>query len=322
MTAADLLSIARARRSLRRASRLLRQDRPAEAVTLARAASKLLQGHAERDWRRRSEYLAALVLLCELNLARCALVEAVAVQDELVATLEQTPCPGDTFEQAADRLADALIRRGDTLRLLSEYPAATTDLERALGLATSLLQRAGAHNARGILAKDIGRLDDAASHYAHARIGLEAVLGADHPTLASIHHNLAGLEHARGNYREGEPHARRAIELRSRLAGANSPEVAADLAVLGALLAGQGRVDEAEAVFRQTLKTWIGHRGPDHYEVAVSLHHLGALHAAQGDLEAAGRELGDALRIKQAVLGVAHPETRTLAGDLARVAQG
>src|SRR3954453_16319146 len=118
MTANDVLSIARARRRLRRASRLLRQDRPADALPLARGASQRLQGHAERDGRWRSEYVAALVLLADLHLARSALVEAVAVQDELVAALEHAPCPGDTVEQAADRLADALIRRGDTRRLL------------------------------------------------------------------------------------------------------------------------------------------------------------------------------------------------------------
>ncbi len=322
MTADDLLSVARARRLLRRALRLRRQDRPAEALPLAREASQLLQGQAERDARRRSEYVAALVLVCDLHLAHSELVKAVAALDELLATLEHAPCPEDSPAQAADRLADALVRRGDTRRLLGEHLGAASDLERALRLATSPLARAGAHNARGVLAKDSGRYADAASDYAEARIGLEAVLGADQPTLASIHHNLAGLEHARGNYREGEPHARRAIDLRSRSARADSPEVAADLAVLGALLAGQGRFGQAEAIFRQTLETWIGHRGPDHYEVAVSLHHLGALHAAQGDLEAAARELGEALRIKETVLGAAHPETSALVDDLARVAQG
>ena len=95
-----------------------------------------------------------------------------------------------------------------------------------------------------------------------------------------------------------------------------------DLAVLGALLGGQGRFGQAEAIFRQTLETWIGHRGPDHNELAVSLHHLGALDAAQGDLEAAARELGEALRIKEIVLGAAHPENGARAEDLARVAQG
>ena len=111
---------------------------------------------------------------------------------------------------------------------------------------------------------------------------MREVLGPDHPDLASLFHNLAGLAHACGQHADGEEHARHAIALREVTFGPDSPEVAADLAVLGALLAGQGRHEEAEAIFRATLATWTRHRGPDHYEVAVSLHHLGVLHAGRG----------------------------------------
>ena len=290
-------------------------------MPLAAAAAQALREVATVDARRQHEYVASLVIVADLHLILVELAEALAVLDELVTALETTPCPTDTADEAADRFADALTRRADTRRLTGEYAAAEADLDRALAMAVSPLRVAGAHNAAGILAKDTGKFDAAADHYARALTGMRATLGEDHPDLASLFHNLAGLAHARGRHAEGEPHARHAIALREQNFGPDSPEVAADLAVLGAVLAGQGRSEEAEAVFRSTLATWTRHRGPDHYEVAVSLHHLGVLHAAAGDHETASGELRRAWAVKNETLGPDHAETRALVADLDALAR-
>ena len=315
-THAGPFALLRARRTVHRAARLAGRGRIHQALPLARAASQILRGVAAADAKRQHEYVASLIIVADLHLTQTELGEALTVQDELVAALETGPGPADTPDGAADRYADALTRRADTRRLHGDHAGAAADLDRALETATSRLTLAGAHNAAGILAKDTHRYDDAGDHYAQALAGMREVLGPDHPDLASLFHNLAGLAHACGQHADGEEHARHAIALREVTFGPDSPEVAADLAVLGALLAGQGRHEEAEAIFRATLATWTRHRGPDHYEVAVSLHHLGVLHAARGDRATAGRELRRAWAIKNQTLGPDHAETLALTADL------
>jgi tetratricopeptide (TPR) repeat protein len=129
-------------------------------------------------------------------------------------------------------------------------------------------------------------------------------------------HNLAGLEHARGRYADGEYFAQLAIRLRTQLAGPDSVELAGDLAVLGALLLGQQRLDEAERIFRCALVLWTRRRGPAHYEVAVARHSLAAVHAAAGQLDQARDEYRRAWLIKRQVLGDTHPEVLSLAAEL------
>ncbi len=57
----------------------------------------------------------------------------------------------------------------------------------------------------------------------------------------TLFHNLGGLEHARGRFAQGEPHARRSVEFRERLRGAAIRTPRRTLAALAALLDGQGR---------------------------------------------------------------------------------
>ena len=109
---------------------------------------------------------------------------------------------------------------------------------------------------------------------------MENTSGLEHPLAATLFHNLGGLEHARGRYAEGEPHARRSVEIRERLLGPDHPDTAADVAALAALLDGQGKYDEAEQLYRRALAVFERAYGPEHYEVAVNLNNLAALYHA------------------------------------------
>ena len=82
---------------------------------------------------------------------------------------------------------------------------------------------------------------------------MKKTLGSAHPELATLYHNLGGLEHARGRYARGEPFARRSVALREQALGLDHPTVAADVAALAALLVGQGKYDEAEAFYQRAL---------------------------------------------------------------------
>jgi tetratricopeptide (TPR) repeat protein len=79
---------------------------------------------------------------------------------------------------------------------------------------------AGVFNDFGVLRKAQGRYDEALAFYQRA---LPLVPRGDRQALATLAHNLGGIEHARGNYADAEPHARRSVRLRTALVGANHP---------------------------------------------------------------------------------------------------
>src|SRR5437899_2606067 len=83
------------------------------------------------------------------------------------------------------------------------------------------------------------------------------------PEVATLYHNLGGLEHARGHFAGGEPWARQSVAIREQALGPDHPEVAADVAALAALLDGQGKWDEAEALYRRALAIFERVHGPE-----------------------------------------------------------
>jgi tetratricopeptide (TPR) repeat protein len=180
----------------------------------------------------------------------------------------------------------------------------------------SAVMVAAVHNGLGIVCKDLGRFDDAQSHYRRALATAQARPGRD-DLRAALWHNLAGLAHAQGRYREAEPAARRAVELRECLRGPDHPEVARDLTVLAAILAGQGRLDQAEALYRRALDIFQRRLTPEHYEVAVVLNSLGGLAQDRHDPVEAEKLQRRALSIKIRVLGPDHAEVATVLNNLA-----
>jgi hypothetical protein len=59
-----------------------------------------------------------------------------------------------------------------------------------------------------MLYKYTARFAEAKPLYLRALAIFEKQLGPDHPDLASLYHNLGGLEHPRGKYSKGEPSTR------------------------------------------------------------------------------------------------------------------
>jgi tetratricopeptide (TPR) repeat protein len=226
----------------------------------------------------------------------------------------------DMAPPAADRdmvrLA-ALVRLGEALRLLGHFPEAEDALTRAVQLADTHhppdpTTRAMALNGLGIVFKDTQRFEQAARHYQQALMLLEQTLGSNDPELAPLYHNLAGLQHAQDHFVEGEPFARRALELRAAQEGLETTGAAGDLAVLGALLLGQHRYTQAETVLERSLAIWQGRYGHHHYEVAVVKHNLAALCQARGDAARAVRTFTEVLDSKSHILGPTHPDVVSL----------
>lgn len=218
-------------------------------------------------------------------------------------------------------LAEALTRSGDALRLAGRYTESRQDIDKVFGSShwddLEPLRKAAALNAKGILYKDTGRYQEAASLYAEAFELTTAVHGSNHPQVAALLHNMAGLAHVQGQYKEAEPHIRAALDIRHRKDRGDVAAIAADTSVLGAVLAGQGRLDEAEAALRTALLLWTGEHGPDHYEVAVQLNNLASVLQQRHEYTEAEASYTRALEIKGRVLGPDHPEVAALINNLA-----
>ena len=247
---------------------------------------------------------------------------------------------GSAIQQAADlhrralvALDDAdnsnlraivLLRLGETLRLLGHYTEAEGHHSRAVALASGTtaepLLLSAALNGLGIVFKDTGRFAEAASTYREALVIAERVLGPDDPWLADLHHNLAGLNHARDRFVEGEPHARRALQLRQMGPGLNSTAAAGDFAVLGALLLGQERYADAEEALQKSRAIWVKRFGPDHYEVAIVKHNLAVLYTARGEYSRAEDAYRAVHAIKHRVLGADNAEVIAMRNHVERLA--
>jgi tetratricopeptide (TPR) repeat protein len=217
-------------------------------------------------------------------------------------------------------LVRALIGLGDSHRRAARYPQALLTLQRAAELARAdaapdpgLL--AATLTVLGITCKEMGAFARAAGLYEQVK----QIHDRSGPTLteaANLHHNLAGLAHARNQYPQAETHARHAVALRRQAPDATQVDVASDLAVLGAALAEQDKHQEALAELTRALDICRSARPPRDYEVAVQLHNLAAVHQSCGRQRRAEELYLEARAIKERLLGPHHPEVAIICNNL------
>jgi tetratricopeptide (TPR) repeat protein len=266
--------------------------------------------------------IAGLELLACVRRELTDFASCVELHQQALTALDMAPPCADRDRV---RLA-ALVRLGEALRLLGQFPEAEDVLKSAVQLTDTHhrpdpINRAMALNGLGIVFKDTQRFEQAGQHYQQALTLLERTLGPNDLKLAPLCHNLAGLEHAQDHFVEGEPFARRALELRAAHGELETTGAAGDLAVLGALLLGQQRYTEAETVLERSLAIWQSRYGRRHYEVAVVKHNLAALYQARGEQPRALRTLHEVLDIKTHSLGPTHQDVVSLRQHLAPVAR-
>lgn len=306
----------------------------------ARALAALARLHC-LQWRH-DEAEAALSEACQLaagELVRCECLlerarldydrgrypEAMGLMQEAVAAAKAAPQGPDRDGALALALAGvgavhrAEGRFGPAADLFGEAIALA---ERALGPRSIVL--AYVLNDLGMNCKYAGRFEDAEPLYRRAEAIIEALAGSSvHPVIASLYHNLGGLEHARGDYERAEIYARRSVELRRASLGEH-PVVALDEGALAAILDGLGKREEAEALLRSTIATLEATFGPENHELAVALNNLAAILYRRGDLDQAEALYHQALETKRALLGQGAPELGATMQNLAMVlrAQG
>lgn len=266
----------------------------------------------------------ALVELGQIVEARDRLREAGRYHRRALAILTRATAPGRAAEPPDPDLLRLSIRArvflGGVNRTLGSYRTAdalfaTAEREAVRWFGPRDLDVAAILNNRGVLRKYQGRYAEAVAFYKRA-LALVRPTG-DIGSLATLYHNLGGIEHARGRYAAGEPHARRSVELRERVLGPDHPAVAADVAALASLVDARGRLEEAAALYDRALVVFRRALGPASAEVGLNLGNLAALRQRQGRVEEAERLYGDALAILEKVYGRAHPEVALTINNLA-----
>ena len=71
------------------------------------------------------------------------------------------------------------------------------------------------------------------------------MLGPDHPRVALILNNLAGLYYRQGKSAEAEPLHKRSLAIREKVLGADHPDVATSLNNLALFYGAHGKYGEA-----------------------------------------------------------------------------
>ena len=218
-------------------------------------------------------------------------------------------------------LVAVLSARANVERALGQFEHADQLFRRAADaterlFGSSSIELARALNELGVNCKYWGRFDEGEQLYKRAmEIALAAIGAERNPLLTSLHHNLGGLEHARGNYAAAEPHARLAVELRR----ATAPEhlsLALDEGALAAVLEGLGQHEEAELLLRSALARLEVAPALHRHELAVTLNNLAAIRYRLGDLDEAALLYRRALATKRDLA----PDTPELAVSLNNLA--
>lgn len=284
-------------------------------------------------------------LLTKLPPAPAGLVLQVKLQSHLIASLEAQARYDDAQAQlnaARVALSDIkaaysikislplelklLSQQGTLARIQGHYAQAEKIFQQAIqlvedyGLSHPSL-KIRLFNDLAIVYKYWGRFDAAADLYQTALAELIQQHGEHHIEVASIYHNLAGLNHARRNYARAEPYARKSYQLHVALLGAHHSQTIADGAALGSILHGLGQWDEAIGYFETAIAFFEKQFGPVHYEIAINFNNLAASLQAKGDLDQAEQAYRRALAIKETLLGENHPDVAISLNNLASLLQ-
>jgi eukaryotic-like serine/threonine-protein kinase len=289
--------VARARRDLETLQFQLGKGKPARQTLLAAAADASAAGDADA--------------LVEIYLA---LVE---VEARLTSEFEL----GDGFAQLA----------GGTLARLGPRPAKQAAVAHARGL---VAQRAGrAKDARdaytaelalavalgphdelralidlGLADSDLGELAAAQRELGRAFTLARAELGAQHPRVAQIQHNLGVVAFRQGRYADADQLFRDALAVRAAAYGVDSVDYAMTMQALGNVEITEDRVDDARAHFAQAIRILEARLGPDHPDVANAYNDIGGTYHRAGLYALALANARRVLALREKALGPDHPD--------------
>lgn len=136
----------------------------------------------------------------------------------------------------------------------------------------------------------------------------EAVLGPQHPRVATCINNLALVLYDQGDLAGARCLIERALAIREKVLGPDHPDVAASSNRLARILRDQGDRAGARLLLERLLTLTEAALGPMHPHVAMPLIHLGDVLVLEGDLAGAQVVFLRAWRIS---LALPHPDTES-----------
>ena len=175
---------------------------------------------------------------------------------------------------------------------------------------------ASLHNLALVLER-LGDFSGAQRHCERALAIAENVLGPEHIDTAYNLDNLARVLRALGKFEEANHHLERALAIRQRALGSDHPDIAISLNNLGMLRQVQDDLLGAQSYFERALAITLKAHAANPLFVAAGLHNLGAVLFLQYNFENAYPHFKQALTIREKVLGISHPSTRSTAEFMA-----
>ena len=155
---------------------------------------------------------------------------------------------------------------------------------------------------------DLDDLGPAREHLDRARQLARAELGASHPRLAQIEHDLGTVQYRAGDYAGARADFEQALAVRRAAYGDDSVEVANTIDALANADLALDHVDDAVRGFQQAIHIFEARLGPDHPDVANAYNDLGgALHRA-GLYQDALANAQHVLALREKALGPNHPD--------------
>ena len=218
--------------------------------------------------------------------------------------------------EAALQRGVASARAGDTEGALASLAEAARAYADAFG--PGARRAAIAHQNRGHLLAGLDRHAEAQAELDAAREILAALLPPDHPNLAVLDVELAGVEHARGDVRAAATRLARAHDALRRVLGEDAPLTLTALNNLAAALADQDRLAEAAPLRAALVAGRRAVSGPEHPDTATAEMNLGVLALSQGRPGDARATLAPLAARVEARLGPNDPELGAYLFNLAR----
>ena len=168
------------------------------------------------------------------------------------------------------------------------------------------------------------RYAEAEPLYKRSLVIWEKSPGLDHPNVAVVLNNLAGLYQSQGRYTEAEPLLKRSLAIKEKALGPDNPDVALSLNTLAETYRAQGRDADAEPLYQRSLQILQQARGPDDPNIATLLNNIASLYFAQGRYRDAESHFLRSLAIWEKLLGSNHPNVASTLNNLAELdrAQG
>ena len=154
---------------------------------------------------------------------------------------------------------------------------------------------------------------------ADSALGHAARLGADHPAVLALRHQIASAHMYHGDYTEAMQEYREVLAARRRVLGADHPDTLETQHCIAWMFASQGEYEQAEQVFREVLAARLQVLAQDHSDTLTTQNGIARMLASQGKYEQAEQEYREVLAARQRVLGPDHPDTLNTRHGIARM---